>query len=94
MTPPYLEPNSIRSNPLSESILLIRRPFVNWTLEEGGNVRTIIMLVMNASVLDLNKSVVLAVDLQPRFLSAIHQAERVVRRSGALLGIARILGRP
>lgn len=94
MTPPYSEPNSIRSNPLSESILLIRRPFVNWTLEEGGNVRTIIMLVMNASVSDLNKSVVLAVDLQPRFLSAIHQAERVVRRSGVLLGIARILGVP
>lgn len=52
------------------------------------------MLAMNSSVLGLHESIVLAIDLQPRFLAAIHEAERVVRRSEVLLGVARVLGVP
>lgn len=44
--------------------------------------------------LDPERSALLVVDLQPSFLRAIHEPERVLARSGFLAQIARLLGVP
>jgi nicotinamidase-related amidase len=43
---------------------------------------------------DLDRSVLVVVDLQPAFLAGIHEAERVISRAKFLLEAARLLGVP
>lgn len=49
---------------------------------------------MNSASVNLEESVVLAVDLQPTFLAAIPDADKILRRCTFLLDAARLLGVP
>lgn len=49
---------------------------------------------MPSTIADASRSVLLVIDMQPSFLKAIHEAQRVVRRVGFLVRIANLVGVP